>query len=69
MAPAVDALAAKRLGSLLVAKLDTDRAQAISQTLAIRGIPTTILFEAGKEVRRQSGAMREAELDRFVSGG
>jgi thioredoxin 2 len=69
MAPAVDALAAKRLGSMLVAKLDTDRAPAISQTLAIRGIPTMILFERGKELRRQSGAMREAELDRFVSGG
>lgn len=57
MAPAVDQLAAKYSGKAIVAKLDTDRAQHISQSFNIRGIPTTIVFRGGKEVSRQSGAV------------
>lgn len=68
MAPVFDEFAAKHLGRFLVAKLDTDRAPAISQTLQIRGIPTLILFDRGKEVRRVSGAMRLPELERFALG-
>ena len=68
MAPVFDEFAAKHLGRFLVAKLDTDRAQAISQTLQIRGIPTLILFDRGKEVRRVSGAMRLPDLERFALG-
>lgn len=66
MAPVMDEYAAKRVGEVLVAKLDTDRAQAISQTLAIRGIPTVIRFDTGNETRRQSGAMMLKQLEAFV---
>lgn len=68
MAPVFDEFAHKHIGKFLVAKLDTDRAQAISQLLGIRGIPTLILFEKGKEVRRVSGAMRLPDLERFALG-
>ena len=57
MAPAVDQLAAKSLGSALVAKLDTDRAQRTASQFGIRGIPTVIVFKSGKQVAQQSGAM------------
>lgn len=66
MAPVFDQFASKHIGAFLVAKLDTDRAQAISQVHAIRGIPTLILFDKGQEVRRVSGAMRLPELERFA---
>ena len=56
MAPSVDQLAAENQGKLLVAKLDTDRAQRTAQSFNIRGIPTTILFRAGKEENRLTGA-------------
>ena len=68
MAPVLDELAAKRVGALLVAKLDTDRAPGISQALGIRGIPTLIRFDAGRETRRQSGAMPLRQLEAFVDG-
>jgi len=68
MAPVMDEYAAKRLGKVLVAKLDTDRAQAISQVLGIRGIPTVVRFDAGKETRRQSGAMALKQLEAFAEG-
>ena len=57
MAPAVDALAAHVQGKALVAKLNTDHSSRTAGGFGIRGIPTTIVFERGKEVARQSGAL------------
>lgn len=68
MAPVFDEFAARHIGKFLVAKLDTDRAQAIAQLHNIRGIPTLILFEGGKELRRVSGAMGLADMERFALG-
>lgn len=66
MAPAVDELALRHVGKVLIAKLDTDRAQATSQGLGIRGIPTVIVFKDGKEAARASGAMPVAELEKLL---
>jgi len=57
MAPAVDALAAHVQGKALVAKLNTDTSPRTAGGFDIRGIPTVIVFQKGKEVARQSGAM------------
>jgi thioredoxin 2 len=62
MAPAVDQLAADYTGRALVAKLDTDASQKTSMSFNIRGIPTSIVFDEGKEVARQSGAIPYATL-------
>lgn len=67
MAPWVDQLAAARQGTLLVAKLDTDRSQSTARQFDIRGIPTVIVFRDGKEVRRQSGAIPLAALEALVA--
>jgi len=48
MAPHLDAIAQERVGTLLVAKVDTDRAPTISQRYGIRGIPFFGLFEKGE---------------------
>jgi thioredoxin 2 len=66
MAPAVDQLAARRQGRALVAKLNTDRSPQTAQRFDIRGIPTVIVFEGGKEARRQSGAMPLASLEAML---
>jgi thioredoxin 2 len=66
MAPAVDELAAKNAGKALVAKLDTDRAPETSRSFDIRGIPTVIVFKAGKEIARESGALPLAGLQRLL---
>jgi thioredoxin 2 len=57
MAPAVDALAAHVQGRAIVAKLNTDHSSRTAGGFGIRGIPTTIVFDHGKEVARQSGAL------------
>jgi thioredoxin 2 len=65
MAPAIDELARERQGSVLVAKLDTDRNRT-SAGLGIRGIPTVIVYRGGKEAGRQTGAVPKAALERLL---
>jgi thioredoxin len=60
VAPVVDEIAQAREGQLLVAKVDTDRAPALSQSLGIRGIPTLIAFKDGQEAGRSVGLDPEA---------
>ena len=68
MAPSVDQLASETQGKLLVAKLDTDRSPRTAQSFDIRGIPTVIVFEGGKEARRSTGAMPLPQLRQLASG-
>ena len=48
------------------AKLDTEAAQAEAAALGIRSIPTMILFQDGREVARQSGAMPAGQIVQWV---
>ena len=67
MAPVLDEFASDHTGELLVGKVDTDAAPAVSARYGIRGIPTLILFRDGTEVARQTGAVARAGLDQLVS--
>ena len=67
MAPAIDAVAAAHQGRALVGKLDTDRAPALVDRYQIRGIPTVILFDHGKEVARQTGAAPRRTLEELLA--
>jgi thioredoxin 2 len=69
MAPALDDFAREHLGDVLVLKLDTDANPAAPSRLGIRGIPTLILFEGGKESRRHVGAAQLAQLEQLVRPG
>ena len=62
MAPYVDQLAGENVGRAIIAKLDTDRNQRTAGGFGIRGIPTSIVFQGGKEVARQVGAVPKAGL-------
>lgn len=62
MAPIIDEYAHEHVGQVLVAKLDTDRNPATSMRFSIRGIPTLIVFEGGRETKRQTGAVGRAQL-------
>ena len=69
MAPILDDFARQRAGEVLVLKLDTEANPAAPARYGIRGIPTLIVFESGREVRRQVGAVGAAELEKLVPGG
>ena len=55
VAPVLDEIARESVGGLLVAKIDTDRAQEVAGRYGIRSIPTLILFEGGAESERVVG--------------
>ena len=57
MAPAFAEAARHLHPRVHLAKLDTDRNQALASSLGIRSIPTMILFKKGREVARSAGAM------------
>ena len=67
MAPAVDQLAAKYQGELLVAKLNTDKSPVTAQGHQIQGIPTVMIFDKSRVVARQSGAMLFPALEQFTT--
>src|SRR5579859_2166371 len=67
MAPGVDAVASKYQGQVLVAKLNTDLAPQTSQQFDIRSIPTVIVFEHGREVARQIGAVPQPMLEKMLA--
>ena len=69
MAPMLDDFARQHTGDVLVLKLDTEANPATPARFAIRGIPTLIVFENGREARRQVGAVQTTDLlEKLVPG-
>ncbi len=60
------AQAAGQLPQVRFVKVNTEQAQQISAQFGIRSIPTMILFENGKEIARQAGAMQASQIISWV---
>ncbi len=67
MAPLLDDFARQHMGDVLVLKLDTEASPATPARFHIRGIPTLIVFEQGREARRQVGAVQAADLEKLAA--
>jgi len=50
-----------------LAKLNTEQEQDIAGQFNIRSIPTLVIFKAGREIARMSGAMSAADIVRWVN--
>ena len=57
MAPAYQQAALQLEPAMRLLKVDTEQAQDLAQRYQIRSIPTLMLFQGGREVARQAGAM------------
>ena len=66
MAPAYEDAARQLQPQVRLAKVDTEAVPALSQRFLIRSIPTMVLFQNGRELVRQSGAMSAADIVRWV---
>ena len=66
MAPAFEQAAAQLEPKVRLAKLNTEAEQTIGAQYGIRSIPTLILFQNGREVAEQSGAMGAADIVRWA---
>jgi len=67
MAPAYAQAAVTLEPKVRLAKLNTERDQAIAAQYDIRSIPTLIIFKSGREIARQSGAMSTSDIVRWIN--
>ena len=66
MAPQFEAAARASAGKALFAKVDTEAARYTASQFAIRSIPTLVALRGGREIARQSGAMSQDMIVRWV---
>jgi thioredoxin 1 len=49
-----------------IIKIDVDKNQAVAAQYQVRGVPTMILFQNGKQLWRQSGVMSKEEIIKII---
>ena len=66
MAPEFSKAATQLGADVRFVKINTEDEPSASQRHNIRGIPTMVMFKSGREVARQSGAMRADQIVAWV---
>lgn len=66
VAPEVKRVAQDMAGKAVVLKVDTEQHPELAARFGVRGIPNFIVFDGGKQVRQQAGAVGARELRRFL---
>jgi thioredoxin 1 len=66
LAPTIDAIAEQFGDSAQVVKVNVDDSTSTAQRYGIKGIPTLILFNGGKEVERVVGATSKESISRMI---
>jgi thioredoxin 1 len=49
-----------------IIKIDVDKNQALAGTYQVRGVPTMILFQNGKQLWRQSGVLSKQQIIQVI---
>jgi len=66
VAPVLSQLASELAGQVCFAKVDVDTERGLAARFNIRGIPCLVLFKAGREADRVTGAMNAASLRAWI---
>ncbi|HAV1568864.1 TPA: thioredoxin family protein [Klebsiella michiganensis] len=66
LSPRLTRLAEEYAGTLCVAKLNVDEHNELSRRLAIRNLPTLVLFRNGQELARRSGLLTLSQLREWL---
>ena len=66
LAPTFEELARKYAGHVRFLKLNVDENAEVPQRFGIKGIPTLVFFDGGREVERVVGASSKGALERIV---
>src|ERR1700736_6783967 len=66
VSPIVEKIAEQSPGRLKLVKINTDSAPSLSQRFGIRGLPTLVLLDHGKELARVTGALGAPALRNWV---
>jgi putative thioredoxin len=67
LGPVLERLAGDYGGAFELAKIDTDKEQALAAQFQIRSIPMVMLFKGGKAVSGFPGALPEGQIRRFLT--
>lgn len=67
LGPVLEKLAQEYEGGFVLAKVDTDREQALAMQFQIRSIPTVMLFRGGKAAGGFPGALPEGQIRAFLA--
>ena len=49
-----------------IIKIDVDKNQAVAAQYQVRGVPTMILFQNGKQLWRQSGVLSKEDIIKVI---
>ena len=66
MAPAFEQAASQLEPEVRLAKVDTQAVPSLAARFNVRSIPTLALFQGGRELARQAGAMSAPEIVQWV---
>jgi thioredoxin 1 len=67
IAPIIEELSSELQGQATIAKLDIEKAQSTTANFGVTSIPTMILFQNGKEVKRIVGLRDKAALKSMIT--
>jgi len=51
---------------ITIIKIDVDKNQALASKYQVRGVPTMILYQNGKQLWRQSGVLSKEEIIKII---
>jgi thioredoxin 1 len=54
------------MGEVELVNIDIEEDEAAATFYSIRGVPTLILFEDGKEVKRKTGVLMADQIQEFI---
>jgi len=66
--PAVEGATRRFAGRVKTVKVNVDDAPGVASRFAVRGVPTLLVLDRGREVARQVGALPASALERWVEG-
>ncbi|MGN0049495.1 MAG: thioredoxin [Bacteroides sp.] len=67
MHPVLEQLKHELGDTIRIIKLDVDKNEALAMQYRIQSVPTLMLFRSGKDIWRQSGAMRLVDLKHLIN--
>jgi thioredoxin 1 len=62
LSPIIEEIAVDLKGKIKVIKIDIDKNQKAAEVYQIKGVPTMILFQKGKQLWKQSGVMPKQNI-------
>lgn len=67
LAPVLKEVKSELGDTLKIVKIDVDKNQPLAAKYQVRGVPTLLLFQNGKQVWRQSGVLQKNDIVNIVN--